>query len=120
MNLCFGLQIKKIRISQTVYRLCHLLEVLEERLSVFVNGLLSLYPLVTRRCDWIPESCVRVQAKDRMAEATDSGPMFFSKATPEQWSFVLSQYKEVLKERAATSRKSKKGGPEELIRLDTW
>lgn len=54
-----------------------------------------------------------------MAEATDSGPVFFTKATPEQWLFVLSQYKEVLKERAA-ARRTKKGGPEELIRLDTW
>ncbi|XP_054712255.1 uncharacterized protein LOC129221904 [Uloborus diversus] len=53
-----------------------------------------------------------------MAEATDSGPVFFTKATPEQWSYVLSQYKEVLKERAA--KRTKKGGPEELIRLDTW
>ncbi|KFM76935.1 hypothetical protein X975_05777, partial [Stegodyphus mimosarum] len=53
-----------------------------------------------------------------MAQPTDSGPVFFTKATPEQWTYVLSQYKEVLKERAA--KRTKKGGPEELIRLDTW
>ncbi|XP_015919372.1 uncharacterized protein [Parasteatoda tepidariorum] len=53
-----------------------------------------------------------------MAQATDSGPVFFTKATPEQWNYVLSQYKEVLKEKA--SKRTKKGGPEELIRLDTW
>lgn len=53
-----------------------------------------------------------------MAESTDTGPAFFTKATPEQWSYVLSQYKEVLKARAAL--RTKKGGPEELIRLDTW
>ncbi|GFQ81035.1 uncharacterized protein TNCT_550621 [Trichonephila clavata] len=53
-----------------------------------------------------------------MAQATDSGPVFFTKATPEQWTYVLSQYKEVLKEKAA--KRTKKGGPEELIRLDTW
>ncbi|GIX67485.1 hypothetical protein CEXT_168791 [Caerostris extrusa] len=53
-----------------------------------------------------------------MATATDSGPVFFTKATPEQWNYVLSQYKEVLKEKAA--KRTKKGGPEELIRLDTW
>ncbi|GBL86448.1 hypothetical protein AVEN_164604-1 [Araneus ventricosus] len=53
-----------------------------------------------------------------MATATDSGPVFFTKATPEQWTYVLSQYKEVLKQKAA--QRTKKGGPEELIRLDTW
>ncbi|KAG8198079.1 hypothetical protein JTE90_020909 [Oedothorax gibbosus] len=53
-----------------------------------------------------------------MASATDSGPVFFTKATPEQWTYVFSQYKEVLKEKA--SLRTKKGGPEELIRLDTW
>lgn len=44
--------------------------------------------------------------------------MFFTKATPEQWNYVLSLYKDVLKAKAST--RTKKGGPEELVRLDTW
>lgn len=101
-----------------MYRFCHLLEVLEERFLFLSTASFRLSPGdAALRLD--SSKCVRVHAKDRMAEATDSGPVFFTKATPEQWLFVLSQYKEVLKERAA-ERKNKKGGPEELIRLDTW
>ncbi|CAN8008479.1 unnamed protein product [Ixodes pacificus] len=53
-----------------------------------------------------------------MAEANDTTLTFFSKATPNQWSYVLSLYKEVLKQKAAL--RTKKGGPEELIKLDAW
>ncbi|CAN8003406.1 unnamed protein product [Ixodes hexagonus] len=53
-----------------------------------------------------------------MAEASDTTLTFFSKATPNQWSYVLSLYKEVLKQKAAL--RTKKGGPEELIKLDAW
>ncbi|XP_067126388.1 uncharacterized protein [Centruroides vittatus] len=53
-----------------------------------------------------------------MAEPTDSSLVFFTKATPEQWNYVLSLYKDVLKAKAST--RTKKGGPEELVRLDTW
>ncbi|XP_064477872.1 uncharacterized protein LOC135391526 [Ornithodoros turicata] len=54
-----------------------------------------------------------------MAEASDTTLAFFTKATPSQWRHVLSLYKEVLKQKAAL-RASKKGGPEELIKLDVW
>lgn len=54
-----------------------------------------------------------------MADVSDSSLAFFQKATNEQWSYVLSLYKDVLKLKAA-QRSSKKGGPEELIKLDTW
>lgn len=54
-----------------------------------------------------------------MAEPNDSSLAFFTKATPKQWSYVLSLYKDVLRIKAA-ERSSKKGGPEELIKLDTW
>ena len=54
-----------------------------------------------------------------MAEPIDSSLAFFSKATPKQWSYVLSLYKDVLRVKAE-QRASKKGGPEELIKLDTW
>jgi hypothetical protein len=54
-----------------------------------------------------------------MADQTDSSLAFFSKATAKQWSYVLSLYKDVLRLKAE-QRSSKKGGPEELIKLDTW
>ena len=54
-----------------------------------------------------------------MADPNDSSLAFFSKATPKQWSYVLSLYKDVLRLKAE-QRSSKKGGPEELIKLDTW
>lgn len=41
---------------------------------------------------------------------------FFSKATPAQWSYVFSKYKDALKAKAA--RRIKKG--DELIRIDAW
>ncbi|KAH7949593.1 hypothetical protein HPB49_012551 [Dermacentor silvarum] len=53
-----------------------------------------------------------------MAEPSDTTLTFFTKATPSQWSYVLSLYKEVLKQKAAL--RTKKGGPEELIKLDAW
>ncbi|KAL3199523.1 hypothetical protein MRX96_013847 [Rhipicephalus microplus] len=53
-----------------------------------------------------------------MAEPSDTTLTFFTKATPSQWSYVLSMYKEVLKQKAAL--RTKKGGPEELIKLDAW
>ncbi|KAI1301868.1 hypothetical protein HDE_03196 [Halotydeus destructor] len=55
-----------------------------------------------------------------MADPSDSSLQFFSKATPCQWSFCLSIYKEVLRVKAQNSRGSKKGGPEEFVKLDTW
>jgi hypothetical protein len=54
-----------------------------------------------------------------MAEPNDSSLAFFSKATAKQWSYILSLYKDVLKLKAE-QRSTKKGGPEELIKLDTW
>lgn len=53
-----------------------------------------------------------------MADPSDTSLSFYTKATPAQWSYVLSKYQEVLKLKAAQRRK--KGGPEELIRLDAW
>lgn len=54
-----------------------------------------------------------------MAEPNDSSLAFFTKASAQQWSYVLSLYKDVLRVKAE-QRASKKGGPEELIKLDTW
>ncbi|KAG8182532.1 hypothetical protein JTE90_002066 [Oedothorax gibbosus] len=53
-----------------------------------------------------------------MATISDTTLEFFSKATAEQWSYMFSKYKDALKAKAA--RRTKKGGPEELIRMDTW
>ncbi|UYV60441.1 hypothetical protein LAZ67_1001168 [Cordylochernes scorpioides] len=53
-----------------------------------------------------------------MAEPSQSGLSFFKKATPPQWNYIYSIYKEVLKLKAAQS--TRKGGAEELIRLDNW
>lgn len=55
-----------------------------------------------------------------MASPSDSSLQFFQRATPIQWSYVLSNYKEVLKLKAHATRGNKKNGPEELIKLDTW
>jgi len=55
-----------------------------------------------------------------MADPSDSSLQFFSKATPCQWEFVLSLYKDVLRLKAQSTRGNKKGGPEELIKLDNW
>ncbi|XP_054159030.1 uncharacterized protein LOC128957316 [Oppia nitens] len=54
-----------------------------------------------------------------MAEPSDSSLAFFTKAIPKQWSYTLSIYNQVLQLKAS-ERNSKKGGPEELIKLDTW
>lgn len=51
-----------------------------------------------------------------MATTKDTTLEFFSKATPAQWSFVYSKYKDALKAKAA--RRVKKG--DELIRIDAW
>ncbi|KFM68569.1 hypothetical protein X975_08674, partial [Stegodyphus mimosarum] len=53
-----------------------------------------------------------------MATVNDTTLEFFTKATPAQWSYVFSKYKEALKAKAA--RRTKKGGPDELIRMDAW
>ena len=55
-----------------------------------------------------------------MADPSDSSLAFFTKATSDQWSFVLKLYSEVLRLKAQATRDGKKGGPEELIKLDTW
>jgi len=54
-----------------------------------------------------------------MADVSDSSLAFFTKASPKQWSYVWSLYADVLRLKAA-ERSTKKGGPEELIKLDTW
>ncbi|XP_076335637.1 uncharacterized protein LOC143238894 isoform X1 [Tachypleus tridentatus] len=53
-----------------------------------------------------------------MAGVNDSTLMFFMRATPAQWDYALSLYKDVLKLKAAL--RTKKNGPEEFINLDTW
>lgn len=53
-----------------------------------------------------------------MATISDTTLEFFTKATAEQWSYIFSKYKDALKAKAA--RRTKKGGPEELIRMDAW
>lgn len=55
-----------------------------------------------------------------MAEPNDSSLQFFQKATPRQWIYILSHYKEVLQLHAVKTRGAKKNGPEELVKLDTW
>ncbi|CAG2101048.1 unnamed protein product [Medioppia subpectinata] len=54
-----------------------------------------------------------------MAEPNDSSLAFFSKATPKQWSYIWAKYSEVLSLKAE-ERNRKKGGPQELIKLDNW
>lgn len=51
-----------------------------------------------------------------MATTNHTTLEFFSKATPAQWSYVFSKYKDALKAKAA--RRIKKG--DELIRIDAW
>ncbi|GIY61532.1 uncharacterized protein CDAR_3041 [Caerostris darwini] len=53
-----------------------------------------------------------------MASINDTTLEFFTKATPAQWSYVFNKYKDALKAKAA--KRTKKGGPEELIRMDAW
>ncbi|GBM21549.1 hypothetical protein AVEN_85359-1 [Araneus ventricosus] len=53
-----------------------------------------------------------------MASINDTTLEFFTKATPAQWSYMFNKYKDTLKAKAA--KRTKKGGPEELIRLDSW
>lgn len=55
-----------------------------------------------------------------MASFTDSPLTFFSKATPEQFAYVLGQYREIFKVHAQETRGAKKNGPAELIKLDNW
>jgi hypothetical protein len=58
--------------------------------------------------------------KSKMASPNDSSLTFFSKATCEQWKYVLNQYKEVFNLHAQETRGSRKNGPAELIKLDNW
>ncbi|CAL1282344.1 unnamed protein product [Larinioides sclopetarius] len=53
-----------------------------------------------------------------MASINDTTLEFFTKATPAQWSYIFNKYKDALKAKAA--KRTKKGGPEELIRMDSW
>ncbi|XP_015924308.1 uncharacterized protein [Parasteatoda tepidariorum] len=53
-----------------------------------------------------------------MATASDTTLEFFTKASPAQWTYIFTKYKDVLKAKAA--KRTKKGGPEELIRMDAW
>lgn len=54
-----------------------------------------------------------------MVEPTDSSLAFFQKASPNQWRFVYELRRDAIKLKA-DQRSSKKGGPEEFIKLDTW
>lgn len=54
-----------------------------------------------------------------MADSNDSSLAFFTKATPAQWEYVFNLRKQVIQLKA-DQRSSKKGGPEEFIKLDTW
>lgn len=55
-----------------------------------------------------------------MATLLDSPVTFFTKATPEQFAFVLGKYREIFKVHAQETRGAKKNGPAELIKLDNW
>lgn len=55
-----------------------------------------------------------------MADPNDTSLQFFSKGTPPQFTFLLSLYKDVLRLKAQETRGNKKGGAEELIKLDNW
>jgi len=55
-----------------------------------------------------------------MATTLDSPLTFFTKATPEQFAYVLSKYREVFSLHAQETRSAKKNGPAELIKLDNW
>jgi hypothetical protein len=55
-----------------------------------------------------------------MADPKDSSLQFFQKATPCQWSYLLTHYKDVMKIHAQKTRGFKKNGPEELLKLDNW
>lgn len=54
-----------------------------------------------------------------MADANDSSLAFFTKGTPKQWKFVHELRKDAIRVKS-DQRSSKKGGPEEFIKLDTW
>lgn len=53
-----------------------------------------------------------------MANCGDSTIQFFKKASPEQWTYLLSCYKEAVGAKAQL--RTKKGGPEQYLKLDTW
>ena len=55
-----------------------------------------------------------------MAEPTDSSLAFFTKGTPKQWAYVYNQRASAIRAKADHTRGSKKGGPEEFIKLDNW
>ena len=54
-----------------------------------------------------------------MAEPTDSSLAFFTKGTAKQWAFVYDLRPAAIRAKA-DQRSSKKGGPEEFIKLDNW
>lgn len=54
-----------------------------------------------------------------MAEPTDSSLAFFTKGTAKQWAFVYELRQAAIRAKA-DQRSSKKGGPEEFIKLDNW
>lgn len=58
--------------------------------------------------------------KAKMATSSDSTLQFYSKASPCQWSYLLAIYKDVMYLKAQQNRGARKGGPEELMKLDTW
>lgn len=62
---------------------------------------------------------VHHSSQKTMAEPSDSSLAFFSKGTPKQWEFVYELRKDVIRLKA-DQRSSKKGGPEEFIKLDNW
>ncbi|XP_022711712.1 uncharacterized protein YMR317W-like [Varroa jacobsoni] len=53
-----------------------------------------------------------------MAHSSDSTIQFFKKASPEQWTYLLSCYKEAVGAKAQL--RTKKGGPEQYLKLDAW
>jgi len=55
-----------------------------------------------------------------MATLLDSPLVFFAKATPEQFAYVLGQYRKIFDMHAQETRGAKKNGPAELIKLDNW
>jgi len=53
-----------------------------------------------------------------MANRNDSTIQFFKKASPQQWSYLLTCYKDAVDAKAQL--RTKKGGPEQYVKLDTW
>ncbi|XP_003743388.1 uncharacterized protein LOC100898987 [Galendromus occidentalis] len=53
-----------------------------------------------------------------MASSNDSTIQFFKKASPDQWTYLLACYKDAVGAKA--QQRTKKGGPEQYLKLDTW